>query len=166
MNYIYSIVFFWSPLLYAETEAIAQSITRSWKGHEVYRKGLPWLLEQCTSQACTSQTTENWPLRTTAFKTAIFNRITTNQIPFYELHIIKEILHILVLTIKSFNPNIIVRETKDKTLDTSLLQRTPTQAVFESLCFKKMSTIQTRAYMDIKNDERQLKRIQFNYKKT
>ena len=161
MNYIYSIVFFWSTMLCAQT----QPVTQTADSLPAKLEQISWLSGQWKGEAFGGQTEENWSVASAGSMMAVFKLITNNQVSFYDLKIIREVEQTLVLQIKHFDPDLKGWETKNETVDCPLLKLTPTQAVFEGMRFEKISDTKMRVYVDVENDEGQLELIQFNYKK-
>ncbi len=161
MNYIFSIVLFWSTLLCAQTHSVKQS-TDSLNAN---LEQISWLSGQWKGEAFGGQTEENWSVASAGSMMAVFKLITNNQVAFYDLKIIKEVEQTLVLQIKHFDPDLKGWETKNETIDCPLLKITPSQAVFEGMRFEKISATKMRVYVDVENDEGQLELVQFNYNK-
>ena len=161
MNYIYSIVFFWSTMLCAQTHPIPQPTDSLAANLEQ----ISWLSGQWKGEAFGGQTEENWSEPSGGSMMATFKLIDNNKVAFYEIEIIREVENSLILQLKHFDNDLKGWETKDETVDFPLKEITANKVVFEGMTFEKINDNEMNVYVDIHQKDGSIETVKFNYKK-
>ena len=128
-------------------------------------ENISWISGNWKGEAFGGQVEENWSSPSGGSMMATFKLINNGKVSFYEIEIIREIENTLVLQLKHFNNDLKGWETKNETVDFPLIKITPNSAEFEGMSFEKVSDKEMNVYVDIKNDNGEIDKVKFNYKK-
>ncbi|MCK8479483.1 DUF6265 family protein [Psychroserpens algicola] len=128
-------------------------------------ENIKWISGNWKGEAFGGQVEENWSEPSGGSMMATFKLINDDKVSFYEIEIIREIENSLILQLKHFDNDLKGWETKNETVDFSLIKITPTQVIFEGMSFEKVSDNEMNVFVDIENAEGQVEIVKFNYKK-
>ncbi len=128
-------------------------------------ENISWISGNWKGNAFGGIAEENWSKPIGGSMMATFKLISNNTISFYEIEIIREVNNTLILQLKHFNNDLKGWETKDETIDFPLKEITKNKVVFEGMIFEKIGDKQMNVYVDIKNDNGEIKTVKINYKK-
>ncbi len=128
-------------------------------------ENIKWIAGNWKGEAFGGQTEENWSEPSGGSMMATFKLINDGKVSFYEIEIIREIENSLVLQLKHFNSDLKGWETKDETVDFPLKEITSNKVIFEGMIFEKVSDNEMNIYVDIQQDNGEIEKIKFNYKK-
>ncbi|RXJ50297.1 hypothetical protein ESZ48_08935 [Gelidibacter gilvus] len=128
-------------------------------------ENIKWIAGNWKGEAFGGQTEENWSEPSGGSMMATFKLIDNGEVVFYEIEIIREVENTLILQLKHFGNDLKGWEEKDKTIDFPLKEITENKVIFEGMIFEKISANEMNIYVDIKQDNRSVETVKFNYKK-
>jgi hypothetical protein len=128
-------------------------------------ENIAWISGTWHGEAFGGITEEIWSEPSGGSMMATFKLINDGKVTFYEIEIIREIENSLILQLKHFNDDLKGWETKDETVDFTLIEITPTKVVFEGMVFEKINEKEMNVYVDIHNDDGSIENVKFNYTK-
>lgn len=95
----------------------------------------------------------------------VFKLVSEGKTQFYEIGHIREIDGTLLLQLKHFHGNLKGWETKDETVDFTLVKIEEDHVYFDEFTFEKISENEINVFVVIKHDNGSSEEAKFNYKK-
>lgn len=128
-------------------------------------ENIAWISGTWHGEAFGGKTEEIWSEPSGGSMMATFKLINDDKVTFYEIEIIREIKNSLILQLKHFNNDLTGWETKDETVDFSLIEITPNKVIFEGMIFERIGDKEMNVYVDIHNEDGSIENVKFNYRK-
>lgn len=128
-------------------------------------ENIRWIAGNWKGEAFGGITEENWSEPSGDSMMATFKLIVKGKVNFYEIETISEVNNSLILRLKHFNNELKGWETKDETVDFSLIRVTKNKAIFEGMTFESIDENNMVVFVEIKQKSGNTSIVPFYYTK-
>lgn len=163
INLIYTILFFLSISLFAQTHTLQLKENQSPPKAAI--EDAKWIEGHWRGEAFGGIIEEIWSPPLGESMMFVFKLIVEDSVSFYESGAIIEQDETLILRLKHFDRNFKGWEEKDETVDFRLVKVEKDNIYFEGFTFERINNDKINLYVDLKDKSGNISETEFNYKR-